>query len=124
MTLDKLIEAVNTRTLPQPIFHGSVAERGHWAYETGLNAVQHMWVFLAYNGSLDAAHSLQQELLPGWTRTVDATAPELGIDVVMWPPLNRPLPNETCVSETSSNEAHAWLMAILRAKKETERDFY
>jgi len=103
LTLGKLIEAVEAGTLPQPIFHGSAAEKGHWAYKTGLNADQRRWVFLAYNGSLDAAHSLQQELLPGWTRSVDATAPDLGIDVDMWPPSKKP-----CVSATSFNEARAW----------------
>jgi hypothetical protein len=112
MSLGKLIEAVQAGTLPQPIFHGSASEKGHWAYETGLNAEQRRWVFLAYNGSLDAAHSLQKELLPGWTRSVDATAPDLGIVVVMWPPSD-----ERRVSETMSNEARAWLLAILRAKK-------
>ncbi len=113
MSLGKLIEAVQSGTLPQPIFKlGSATEKGHWAYETGLNSVQRWWAFLAYNGSLDAAHSLQQELLPGWTRSVDATTPELGIIVVMWPPSG-----ERRVLETSSNEARAWLLAILRAKK-------
>jgi hypothetical protein len=112
MSLDKLIEAVQAGTLPQPIFHGSASQQGHWAYETGLCAGQRRWVFLAYNGSLDAAHSLQQGLLPGWTRSVDATAPDLGIDVDMWPPSKEP-----CVSATSFNEARAWLLAILRAKE-------
>jgi hypothetical protein len=112
MTLGILIDAVETGTLPQPIFHGSATEKGHWAYKTGLNAEQRRWVFRAYNGSLDAAHSLQQELLPGWTRSVDATTPELGIVVVMWPPSKKP-----CVSATSFNEARAWLLAILRAKE-------
>jgi hypothetical protein len=112
MSLDKLIEAVETGTLPQPIFHGGASQQGHWAYKTGLCAGQRRWVFLAYNDSLDAAHSLQKDLLPGWTHSVDATSPDLGIDVYMWPPSK-----EQCVLATSSNEARAWLLAILRAKE-------
>ena len=36
--------------------------------------------------SLDAIVSLIEMELPGWTRAVDATAPELGIDVDLFPP--------------------------------------
>jgi hypothetical protein len=109
MTISKLIDAVETGKLPQPIFHGCAAEKGHWAYETGLNAEQRRWVFLAYNGSLDAAKSLHDALHPGarleiffptdnWGVHWGVTLP--GIDTVFGPDL-----------------ARAWLLAILRAKE-------
>ena len=66
----------------------------------------------AFHGSIDAAKALHDAVVPGWTRDVDATAPECGIDVTLWPP-------ETSLGYargTSGCEARAWLLAVLRAK--------
>jgi hypothetical protein len=111
MTLGKLIEAVHAGTLPQSIFPGSATEKGHWAYETGLNVAQRRWVFLAYNGSLDAAKSLHDALHPG--ARLEIFVPERG-------PQGRPvwgvtLPGSDMVF--GPDLARAWLLAILRAKE-------
>jgi len=74
-------------------------------------------VFSSYLGSLDAAKALHEAVVPGWTRAVDATAPELGIEVKLYPP-------EDVLDEDYSgpargdhqlSEARAWLIAILKA---------
>lgn len=64
----------------------------------------------AHRGSLDAAKALHDALLPGYTRDVDATAPECGIRVSIWSP-SGPIVG---VGDTEV-EARAWLLAILRA---------
>lgn len=69
------------------------------------------------SASLDAALALVGEKLPEWTRAVDATAPELGIDVELFPP------NGHSVKGTHALEPHATLIALLRAliaKQEVE----
>lgn len=71
----------------------------------------------AYKGSLDAAKALHEAMLPGWTRDVDATAPECGITVTLHKPYSpHSYPDEEkTVSADLSSEARAWLLAILRA---------
>lgn len=71
----------------------------------------------AYHGSLNAAKALHEALLPGWTRDVDATAPECGITVTLHKPYSpHSYPDEEkTVSADLSSEARAWLLAILRA---------
>lgn len=74
------------------------------------------WVLDAYRGGgvlpggLDAAQRLHESLLPGHTRAVDATAPEMGIRVEVWSP-------EGPITGIGDNavESRAWLLAILRA---------
>lgn len=64
----------------------------------------------AYRGSIDAALRLHEALLPGYTRSVDATVPEMGILVEIWSP-SGPIVgvgDNVC-------EARAWLLGILRA---------
>lgn len=69
---------------------------------------------IGYTSSLDAALALVEEKLPGWTRLVDATAPELGICVELFP-------SDDIVERTESargdhnRETHATLLALLRA---------
>lgn len=71
----------------------------------------------AYNGSLDAAKALHDALLPGWTRDVDATAPECGITVTLHKPYSphRSPDDMGTVSADMACEARAWLIAILKA---------
>lgn len=71
----------------------------------------------AFSGSLDAAKALHEALLPGWTRDVDATAPECGITVTLHKPYSpHSYPDEEkTVSADLSSEARSWLLAILRA---------
>lgn len=101
--LDKLIEAVE-------------AGVPFMSYHMGSNAIGYgMSVADAFEGSLDAALKLHEALLPGWTRDVDATAPECGIDVTLH------APGSNGVSKgTNDSEARAWLLAILRAYRSTQ----
>lgn len=69
----------------------------------------------AYNGSLDAALRLHNALLPGYTRLVDATAPEMGIRVEIWEPKG-----PVCGVGDTEIEARSWLLAILRALQAQE----
>ncbi len=68
----------------------------------------------AYNGSLDAAARLHDALLPGWTRCVDATAPEEGIEVTLYHFRYQGGDGSKVVGDNAC-EALAWLLAILRA---------
>lgn len=67
-----------------------------------------------FTSSLDAALSLVERVLPGWTRSVDATVPELGIDVDLHPPTG------PVVRGTHASEAIATCLALVRAKLEDE----
>ena len=107
--LDKLIEAIEAATLPEPIFHGSSSVRGHWSYTTGLDAGQRRSVFMAYNGSLDAAKALHDALLPGWGWAISADGASVyGDDPKVYDVDNAHIP------------ARAWLLAILKAYRETQ----
>lgn len=122
--LDKLIEVVELATLPEPIFHGSSSVRGHWAYNTGLDAGQRRSVFMAYNGSLDAAKALHDALLPGWNATVNfglgyasVSSPDHKSRVTFWDGGSKweSVSGETYNAEVSDNTSRSWLLAILRA---------
>ena len=111
--LDKLIAAVEAGTLPEAVFHGSSSIRGHWAYTTGLNAEQRRWVYLAYNGSLDAALRLHEALLPGWGWGANCFGAYVCED-------HHPAeePERAFYADNSTLPARAWLLAVLRALKE------
>jgi hypothetical protein len=113
MTIDKLIEAVEAGMLPAAVFHGCSGSRGHWAYDTGLGAEQRKWVFLAYNGSLDATKALHDALLPGWEWNIDAGD---GAYVE-----NRGDFGAPYTADIPGMPARAWLLAILKAKQAEER---
>ena len=98
--IKKLINCVEAGTLPEPIFHGCSAQRGHWAYVTGLDARQRTMVFQSYNGSLDAAARLHDELFPGADYSVSTSRVYV---------LNG-------YEGIADNTARAWLLAILKAK--------
>ena len=108
--LDKLIEAVELAALPEPIFHGSSSVRGHWAYNTGLDAGQRRSVFMAYNGSLDAANALHDALLPGWFANIWNQRP-----TALVAPSDDPDDDHKAHVSISSTPARAWLLAILKA---------
>ncbi|MCA0204312.1 MAG: hypothetical protein LCH92_08220 [Proteobacteria bacterium] len=91
---------VNSRAFPVEIFDGE--------------AMTLHTIIAAYHGSLDAAKALHGALLPGYTRDVDATAPECGIRVSIWSP-SGPIVG---VGDTEI-EARAWLLAILHAYRGT-----
>lgn len=63
----------------------------------------------AFTSSLDAALSLVPE---GWTRSVDATEPTMGIDVELY----APRPHRHAVIGSHSYEAIATCIAALRAQ--------
>ena len=109
MTLDDLIKAVEAGTLPEAIFHGCSSVSGHWAYDTGLDADQRRWVYLAYKGTLDAAQALHDALLPGWEWNIDAgdgayveNRGDFGLEYS---------------ADIPGMPARAWLLAILKAKQ-------
>lgn len=115
--LDKLIEAVGLAALPEPIFHGSSSVRGHWAYNTGLDAGQRRSVFMAYNGSLDAAKALHEALLPPINQyTIDEGPSGCGAQIVIWPN-GLSVGCELIFNGYDYTPARAWLIAILKAYK-------
>lgn len=67
-----------------------------------------------YTESLDAALSLVDRMLPGWTRSVDATLPEAGIAVDLYPPDQ----GSAGVRGDHKIEAIATCLALLRALEE------
>jgi len=67
-----------------------------------------------FTSSLDAALALVEEKLPGWTRLVDATAPELGICVELFPSDDIAERTESARGD-HNRETHATLLALLRA---------
>jgi hypothetical protein len=68
-------------------------------------------VFLAYDGSLDAARALHEAVLPGWAYTIDVE-PTLATAQV-WEPFNDEW--DVAVEAKADTPARAWLLAILRA---------
>jgi hypothetical protein len=123
--LKELLEKVEAGNLPEAIFHGCHGVRGHWAYVTGLSQRQRADVFLAYNGSLDAAKALHDAVLPGWVVRHTWGGP-LGADAIAIPApythVFRPRMSESDepLGANSSgyegcNPARAWLIAILTA---------
>jgi len=78
----------------------------YWHVETEVHALS------AYTRSLDSARYLQNAMLPGWTRAVDASAPECGITVELFAPGQQP---DQTVKGNDAVESRAWLIAILKA---------
>lgn len=71
-----------------------------------------------YTASLDACVALMAAVLPGWTRHVDATAPEHGIEVQLYPPDDRAEAISRVVLKVRGDhnlETHAHLLAIFSA---------
>jgi hypothetical protein len=61
------------------------------------------------NGSLNAAKALHEAVLPEWGRSVDATAPEMGIEVKLHSA------ESVSIGDHQPTEARAWLIAIIKA---------
>ena len=114
--LRKLIKAVEAGNLPEAVFHGSSAIRGHWAYTTGLDNDQRRMVFRAYNGSLDAAKALHEALLPGWVvQNIGQDGFDPGDGWTAWIVHPEYLENFTSQDGKAKDPARAWLLAILKA---------
>ena len=109
--LDDLIKAVEAGHL-QPDVNGDFIEGSVFPSIPGgvFDTQQIIDILYCYNGDLNAALRLHESLLPGHTRAVDATAPEMGIRVDVWSP-------EGPITGIGDNavESRAWLLAILRA---------
>ena len=60
-------------------------------------------------GSLDAAKALHEAVLPDWGRSVDATAPEMGVEVKLHSA------DSVSIGDHQPTEARAWLIAIIEA---------
>jgi len=106
--LEKLLVEIEAGSLPQAVFHGSSCVRGHWAYLTPFSSEQRTKIYLAYNGSLDAAKLLHDAVL--W-----AVDPQYGY--LVGPQYARIVhPSCGIVCDTQSNTpARAWLIAIIKA---------
>ena len=76
---------------------------------------------IGYTSSLDAALALVEEILPGWTRLVDATAPELGICVELFPSDDIAERTESARGD-HNRETHATLLALLRALSNVSKE--
>jgi hypothetical protein len=134
-TLKSLLERVEKATGPDRELDLEIANvagwrcDGDWLYTpSGAMAAFNDDSPPRYTASLDASLSLVNEMLPGWTRLVDATAPECGINVELFAPDDkvsrrrgrRRAPHRT--KGTHNLEPHATLIAIIRAliaQKET-----
>lgn len=116
--LDKLIEAVEAGGLDS-IWHGCSSRRGHWAYETGLNAEQRNKSWYASHGSLDAALALHEALLPGRTLSVGQNAHYGDWNAwVRYAEDGEILDEYTAASDTA---ARSLLLAILRAYRSVQQ---
>lgn len=119
--LSKLIERVENATGPDRELDLELANvagwrcDGDWLYTPdGAMAAFTADSPPAYTSSLDAALALVEEKLPGWTRLVDATAPELGICVELFPSDDIAERTESARGD-HNRETHATLLALLRA---------
>ena len=78
---------------------------------------------MAYNGSLDAAKALHDSLLPGWPKNLNFIEHIDGNVCCMF----GPIPDDAGkwdfapkFDAKAANPARAWLLAILRAYRETQ----
>lgn len=114
--LRALYAAVKDGKLPEAIFHGASAIRGHWAYVLPFDAEQRRNVYLAYSGSVDAALALIAATLPGWAWDVSSYG-----EATLWPsndyatslPDDDPLWDR--LNETDDHPATALLLACIAA---------
>lgn len=108
--LDKLIEAVEAGTLDS-VWHGCSSRRGHWAYDTGLNATQRNLAWQASHGSLDAADTLMTILPEGakWMRMSDGA-------FIVWLP-GTPI---SASADATGNISRDLFLAILRAYRSVQ----
>lgn len=99
--LDKLIEAVEVGELQSAMFHGACMK--------GFSRHHRHSVYLALNGSLDAAKELHDELLPGqhWVIGMSAKTGEATADIAGMDPIEGTV--------RMADPARAWLLAILKA---------
>lgn len=56
------------------VLHGYHALKRHWTNNLEFNRDQKRQIFLAYNGSLDAAVAFLEAVLPNWRWTVEKTS--------------------------------------------------
>ena len=109
-SLRSLHEAVKAGTLPEAVFHGSSSIRGHWAYLLPLDTEQRRKVYLAYNGSLDAAHALHRAVLPGWGWCSATDAHD-----EQWFSVSESSGDYETEEVYAATPARAWLLSILSA---------
>lgn len=111
--LDKLIEVVQAGQLPDAVvWSGALPARGHWSYDTGINANNRRKIYLAFNGSLDAAKALHKALLhERYVVTIQYSERYLA-KVIIRDSVSR---SEWLSGEEWIDPARAWLLAILKA---------
>ena len=101
--LTDLLAKVEAETLTLDVNKNFQFSR-HWSDEDWHN------LLAAYRGSLDAAKTLHEAMLPEYGRSVDATVPEMGIEVSLHKD-----GEEKFTGDHQPSEARAWLIAILKA---------
>ena len=106
--LDALIE-IEVVGFPERAFQQKNAMRPRGAAPIDRMEWLMSWGVLRFTASIDAAITLIPE---GWVRAVDATAPEMGIDVELWPEGQ----SQEHVKGTNEREALATCAAALRAR--------
>lgn len=125
--LDAAIEVAMLGTTHMPddlIYYKTTTRADHClpgAYWRVSRSGEYLRTSEKYTSSLDAALALVEEKLPGWTRTVDATAPDLGIDVELFAP-NDSIDKPYRVKGTHGLETHAILLALLRVLHSQQAD--
>ena len=90
-----------------------------WWYRPGIendyarssDSYRHQWPNMSWSTSIDAALTLVPK---GWTRDVEATVPELGVDVMLGD--SRQVPQMTFVTGDHKVEAIATCIAALKAR--------
>lgn len=73
----------------------------------------------AYQGSLDAAKALHEAVLPGWIYAIHSEITgdmPKAAGVLLVPTKNRDVSDDECAEAEGDCLAHAWLLAIIRAK--------
>ena len=111
--IDKLIESVETGTLYYGIFSDSL----NTPFQDIRYAINDQVVWMAYNGSLDAAKSLHEAVLPPINQyTIDSGPSGCGAQIVIWPN-GLSGDGELIFNGYDSTPARAWLIAILKAYK-------
>ena len=88
---------------------------GSWLGDLGIfEHREHMFAFKAFNGSLDAARALHEELLPGWGKSWFQWDGNAIVEIWEY---------EDCEYKgVDSDLARAWLLAILEALIAKEKE--
>ena len=108
--LKELAEKVEAGTLSDEL-SPHYARRGLWS-NSAFQLDERKLAFRAYNGSLDAAHSLHKAVLGDWWWLIEYE--DLTSEVSLYSPDSRSTIID--VDNFAGSPARAWLLAIIKAK--------